>query len=285
MGFNRLKKYGELVMFSHTLFSLPFGLTAMIWAADGLPPIGDFFWIILALFGARNGANAFNRIADRNIDKKNRRTKDRHLATGEVRVHEAYGVMIFCFIIMAVAAFMLNTFCLVLLPFAIGIFIIYSYSKRFTWLCHFILGIACGGAPVGAWIAITGELSIIPIILGAAVCFWVTGFDIIYATQDIEFDRKEGLFSIPARFGLNTALWIARISHGICIICLLIIYYLMPRGLIFIMGISIIAILLIIEHYNVVPENKSRMVFASYHMNQVVSVAFLVFAMLDFWIR
>lgn len=284
MIFSKLKKYGELVMFSHTLFSLPFGLIAMIWAADGIPAIGDFFWILMALFGARNGANAFNRIADRTIDKKNGRTMDRHLATGEVKIYEAYGVMVFCFILMAVAAYMLNTLCLILLPFAIAIFVIYSYSKRFTWLCHFILGTACGGAPVGAWIAVTGEISVIPLIVGAVVCFWVAGFDIIYATQDIEFDRREGLYSIPAKFGLKKALWIARSSHVLCLICLLTIYLLMPRGLFFLVGIIVIAVLIFMEHYNVVPENKNRMIFASYHMNQVVSVTFFIFTMLDFWI-
>lgn len=284
MVFNRLKKYGELVMFSHTLFSLPFGLIGMIWAADGIPQILDLLWILVALFGARNGANAFNRIADRHIDKKNTRTKDRHLATGEVKVFEAYIIMLVCFFLMAIAAYMLNPLCLILLPFAIAIFVFYAYSKRFTWLCHFILGTACGGAPVGAWIAVTGEIHIMPLILGAAVCFWVAGFDVIYATQDIEFDRKEGLYSIPARFGFKKALWMARASHVMCILCLVVIYIFMPRGIFFGVGIISTVILLFIEHYNVVPENKNRMIFASYHMNQVLSVVFFLFAMLDFWV-
>lgn len=285
MVFKKLKKYGELVMFSHTLFSLPFGLIAMIWAANGIPSIEVFFWILIALFGARNGANAFNRIADKDIDKKNARTKDRHLATGELKVFEAYSVMIVCFLLLAIAAYMLNLLCLILLPFAIGIFIIYSYSKRFTWLCHFILGIACGGAPVGAWIAITGELSIMPLILGAAVCFWVAGFDIIYATQDIEFDQKEGLYSVPAKFGLKKGLWIARTSHIICIICFVVIYLFMPRGIFFLIGIIALSGLLIIEHYNIVPENKNKMIFKSYRINQLVSIVFFTFAMIDFWVN
>jgi len=282
MVFDRLKKYGEMVMFSHTLFSLPFGMIAMVWAADGIPGLRIFFWILVALFGARNGANAFNRIADRKIDKKNERTKDRHLATGEIKLYEAYGVTILCFLLMAFAAYMLNLTCLLLLPFAIAIFIIYSYSKRFTWLCHFILGVACGGAPVGAWLAVTGSITFMPLILGAAVCFWIAGFDIIYATQDIEFDRKEGLHSVPAQFGLKKALWIARAAHLMCILCLFAIYILMPRGIFFLIGIVVAAMLLCIEHYNVVPENKNKMIFASYHMNQVVSIVFFVFAMLDF---
>ncbi len=283
MVFDKLKKYGELVMFSHTLFSLPFGLTAMLWAADGLPELRVFFWILVALFGARNGANAFNRIADRHIDQRNERTKDRHLPSGSVRVYEAYGITALCFLLMAFAAYMLNLTCLILLPFAIVLFIFYSYSKRFTWLCHFILGTACGGAPVGAWIAVTGGITFMPLFLGAAVCFWVAGFDIIYATQDIEFGRKEGLCSIPARFGLKNALWMARASHAMHILCLLAIYILMPRGIFFLMGIIVSVILLCMEHYNVIPENKNKMIFASYHINQVLSVVFFIFAMIDFW--
>jgi 4-hydroxybenzoate polyprenyltransferase len=283
MVFEKLKKYSELVMFSHTLFSLPFGLMAMFWAAGGMPEPMVFVWILVALFGARNGANAFNRIADRFIDVKNERTKDRHLATGSLKVAEAYGVTIFCFLLMAFAAYQLNLICLLLLPFAIAIFIIYSYSKRFTWLCHFILGTACGGAPVGAWLAVTGGVNFITILLGAAVCFWVAGFDIIYATQDIEFDRKERLHSVPARFGLKNALWISRASHVMCILCFLAIYILMPRGIFFLIGILVSAILLCVEHYNVIPENKGKMIFASYHINQVLSIVLFIFAMIDFW--
>lgn len=285
MVLTKLKKYGEMVMFSHTLFSLPFGLIAMLWAANGIPDLKIFFWILVALFGARNGANAFNRIADRFIDKKNERTKDRHLATGEIKLFEAYGVTIVCFLLMAFAAYMLNLTCLILLPFAIGIFVVYSYSKRFTWICHFILGTACGGAPVGAWIAVTGGINFITLLLGATVCFWVAGFDILYATQDIEFDRKEGLYSVPARFGLKNALWIARASHVMCILCLIAIAVIMPRGIFFVIGIIAIILLLCIEHYNVIPENKNKMIFASYHMNQVVSVVFFIFAMFDFFVK
>ncbi len=283
MVFDKLKKYGELVMFSHTVFSLPFGLLAMLWAADGIPELRVFFWILVALFGARNGANAFNRIADRFIDQKNERTRDRHLPTGQVKLFEAVIITALCFGLMAAAAYMLNLTCLILLPFAIALFIFYSYSKRITWLCHFILGTACGGAPVGAWIAVTGGITFMPLFLGAAVCFWVAGFDIIYATQDIEFDRKEGLYSVPARFGLKNALWIARASHAMHILCLLAVYILMPRGIFFLAGIIVSAVLLCVEHYNVIPENKNKMIFASYHINQILSVVFFIFAMIDFW--
>lgn len=270
-------------MFSHTVFSLPFGMISMLWAAEGIPNIRVFVYIFAALVFARNGANAFNRIADVKLDARNERTAGRPLQTGRVKLAEARGITVLCFAMLAFCAYKLNTLCLIMLPFAIFIFIFYSYTKRFTWLCHYILGLACGGAPVGAWIAVTGKFALIPFALGAAVCFWVAGFDIIYATQDIEFDRKENLHSVPARFGLVPALWIARFSHLIAVFFLLVPYVLMPeRTLVYLAGVASTAVLLVIEHYNVAPENKSKMIFASYHINQIVSVVFFLFASADF---
>ncbi|MDP4152366.1 MAG: 4-hydroxybenzoate octaprenyltransferase [Bacillota bacterium] len=284
MVFNKLKEYGGLVMFSHTVFSLPFGLMAMIWAANGLPELRVFFWILIALIGARNGANAFNRIADRDIDKKNERTKERHLPAGKVKLSEAYGVMIFCFAILALAAYELNILCLILLPFAIALFIFYSYTKRITWLCHYILGAACGGAPVGAWIAVTGKITFPSLLLGAAVCMWVAGFDILYATQDIDFDRQEGLHSIPAKFGLNGARIIAALSHIAAVLLLLIFCFALKRGVFYILGLAVVSMLLFIEHKGVKPENRSRMNFIAYHINQLVSIIFFIFALTDFFV-
>jgi len=186
MVLKKLKSYGELVMFSHTLFSLPFALIAMIWAANGLPSGVTIFWILIALAGARNGANALNRIVDKDIDKKNPRTANRHLPKGLVKDYEVWVIVSLCFLIFVFAAYKLNPLCFMLSPVALFLFIIYSYTKRFTWICHIILGITCGGAPVGAWIAVTGNFALTPIILGAIVTLWVAGFDIIYATQDIE---------------------------------------------------------------------------------------------------
>lgn len=278
----RLQSYGKLVMFSHTIFSLPFGLIAMIWAAEGIPSLRTFVYILIALVCARNAANAFNRIADRKIDAKNDRTADRPLPRGKVDLKEAWAITIFCFAALAFCAWQLNMLCLALLPLAIFIFVFYSYTKRFTWLCHFILGLACGGAPVGAWAAVTGSLEFLPFALGGAVCFWVAGFDIIYATQDIEFDRREGLQSIPARFGLNGALWIARFSHAAAIGCLLFIFLLQPVGVLYFLGVAVVAVLLIIEHMSIRPKNRKKMNFVTYNMNQIVSVTFFIFAMLDF---
>ncbi|MBU3091984.1 putative 4-hydroxybenzoate polyprenyltransferase [Clostridium sp. CF011] len=284
MVLKKLKKYGELVMFSHTLFSLPFALIAMIWAADGLPSGPTIFWILIALIGARNGANALNRIVDKDIDKKNPRTASRHLPKGIVKDHEVWGIIILCFSIFILAAYELNDLCFLLSPVALFLFIIYSYTKRFTWICHIILGITCGGAPVGAWLAVTGKFALTPIILGAVVTLWVAGFDIIYATQDIDFDRKAGLFSIPAKFGLKGALYISTLFHFIMILLLFSLYFIMHTGLIYLFGIFISAILLALEHYIVSPTNEKKMKIASYHINQVVSVLIFVFTVLDMFI-
>lgn len=284
MVLKKLKSYGELVMFSHTLFSLPFALIAMIWAAEGLPSAATIFWILIALMGARNGANALNRIVDKDIDKKNIRTANRHLPKGIVKNYEAFGIVIFCFSIFIFAAYKLNVLCFMLSPVALFLFVIYSYTKRFTWMCHMVLGITCGGAPVGAWLAVTGEFALTPIVLGAVVTLWIAGFDIIYATQDIDFDRKTGLFSIPARFGLKGALYISTLFHFIMIVLLISLYFIMHLGWIYLFGILISSILLALEHYIVSPSNEKKMRIASYNINQVVSVLILVFTMLDFFI-
>ncbi|MBK5241894.1 MAG: UbiA family prenyltransferase [Clostridium sp.] len=284
MVLKKIKSYGELVMFSHSLFSLPFALIAMIWAADGLPSAATIFWILVALMGARNGANALNRIVDKDIDRKNPRTANRHMPKGEVKSYEAFGIVLLCFSIFILAAYELNPLCFVLSPVALFLFIIYSYTKRFTWICHIVLGVTCAGAPVGAWLAVTGEFGIAPIILGAVVTLWVAGFDIIYATQDIEFDRKSGLFSIPAKFGLKGSLYISSLFHFITILLLISLYFIMHLGLIYLFGILISAILLALEHYIVSPSNEKKMKLASYNINQVVSVLIFVFTVLDFFI-
>lgn len=285
MVFQRIRTYGELVMFSHTLFSLPFALIGMLWAADGLPSIEIIFWILIALIGARNGANALNRWVDKDIDKKNPRTAHRHMPRGIVKGYEVFGITIFCFAIFILAAYKLNPLCFRLTPVALFLFIIYSYTKRFTWACHIVLGIACAGAPVGAWLAVTGEFALPPFILGAVVALWVAGFDIIYGTQDINFDRQNGLFSIPARFGLSGGLFIARGFHFIMILLLIVLYFVMDMSWIYLIGIFISAFLLGIEHYIVSPSNEKKMKIASYNINQIVSPLILLFTILDMYLK
>lgn len=285
MVFNKVKKYFELVMFSHTLFSLPFGLVAMFWAAGGLPPLRTFFWILVALAGARNGANALNRIIDRNIDAKNPRTAERHMPRGAVKMKEAVLIVVICFALLTLAAFMLNPLCVLLLPLAIFMFFAYSFTKRFTWACHIALGVACGGAPVGAWIAVTGSIGWPSLVLGVVVTLWVAGFDIIYGTQDVGFDRDEGLFSIPAVFGIEAALVISTLFHIGVVVLLFYLYYLMHMGWFYLAGLAVITLLLAAEHLLVKPTRLNSVKIASYGINQIVSVVFLIFTTLDIFMR
>jgi 4-hydroxybenzoate polyprenyltransferase len=281
MVLKKIRTYGELVMFSHTLFSLPFALISMVWAAKGLPSLDTVLWILVALIGARNGANALNRIVDKDIDKKNPRTTNRHMPKGIVKEYEAWSIVIFCFIIFIFAAYKLNPLCFMLTPAALLLFFTYSYTKRFTWACHIVLGIACAGAPVGAWLAVTGKFAFPPFILAAIVTLWVSGFDIIYGTQDIDFDRQNGLFSIPARFGLNYALFISSMFHLVMVLLLFSLYFIMNMGWIYLAGIFISAVLLILEHYIVSPANEKKMKIASYNINQIVSMIIMLFSLLD----
>lgn len=281
---NRLKTYGELVMFSHTLFSLPFALIAMFLAAKGLPSLWVTFWILVALFAGRNGANALNRYVDADYDAKNPRTQGRHIPSGKVKPKEALYITFFCYVLFVIAAAELNPLCLWLSPVALALFTLYSYTKRFTWLCHVILGVTCAGAPVGAWIAVTGQLAFEPLVIAAIVTLWVAGFDILYGTQDIDFDRTVGLYSIPAQFGLRGALWIARSFHLIMWLLLIALDLMTPLGFAFKVGVIISGLLLVFEHYMVDPTHKGKMNIASYHINQVISVLLLSVSVLDIFI-
>lgn len=284
MVFEKLKTYGSLVMFSHTLFSLPFAMVSMLWAVGGIPSFRTFFWILIALAGARNGANALNRLIDKNIDAKNPRTAKRHLPSGTVKTGEVLGIIVLCFGLYLLAAFMLNPLCVILSPLPVILFLIYSYTKRFTWACHLVLGIACGGAPVGAWIAAKGNIGWPSLVLGAVVTLWIAGFDIIYAVQDVNFDRDEDLFSVPAVFGVKKALIISALFHAAAVSMLLYLYFYLGLGTFYILGIIIIVSLLAIEHIMVTPGNMRHVKIASYSINQIVSVVFLIFSAADTFI-
>ncbi len=285
----KLKTYGELVMFSHTLFSLPFAMISMLLAAGGLPKLAILFWILVALFAGRNGANALNRYVDADFDAKNPRTQSRHIPAGKVKRREALLITAFCYVLFIIAAANINSLCLWLSPVALLLFTLYSYTKRFTWLCHLILGITCAGAPVGAWLAIRASFDLVPFVLAAIVALWVAGFDIIYGTQDIDFDRAEGLFSIPARFGYRGALWISRGLHLVMWLLLLTLPLLtLPQmtklGFIYLSGVIISGFLLILEHYMVDPAHLHKMNIASYHINQIISVLLLTVTALDVFV-
>ncbi len=271
----KIKSYGELVMFSHTLFSLPFALISMLIAANGIPEARLIFWILTCLIAGRNGANALNRYVDAEYDLKNPRTRNRHIPAGLVKKNEALYLTLFCYLVFVVGAYNINNICFYLSPLALALFTLYSYTKRFTWLCHVILGITCAGAPVGAWLAVRGQINIEPIAIAAVVSFWVAGFDIIYGTQDIEFDLKEGLFSIPAKFGYQGALWISRVLHTAMWFVLLGLYFITPLGKAYFIAVFLSGALLVVEHIMVDPKSTLKMNIASYHINQLISVLLL----------
>lgn len=281
---NRLRTYGELVMFSHTLFSLPFALMAMFLAAEGVPAGRLVFWIMVCLFAGRNGANALNRYVDAEFDAKNPRTRGRHIPAGLVRKREALYITAACYAVFVFGAYNINSLCFWLSPVALALFTLYSYTKRFTWACHVILGITCAGAPVGAWLAVRGGFGLVPFALAAVVSLWVAGFDIIYGTQDIDFDRQTGLYSIPARFGYRGALWISRAMHFVMWLILLGLYFITPWSGFYLAGVLGSGVLLVIEHVLVDPKSRFKMNIASYHINQVISVLLLLTSTIDVFI-
>ncbi len=282
---NKLKEYGKLVMFSHTIFSFSFALVSMVIAAKGLPQIFTLIWIVVCFMGARTGANAINRVIDAEIDARNPRTAGRQIPKGEIKKREVIVLTAICFLVMLFGAYKLNWICLALSPVALFLLIIYSYTKRFTYLCHLILGVTCACAPVGAWLAVTGEFALVPLMMGAANTLWVAGFDIIYGSQDYEFDRANGLNSIPAKFGVRNALLIAMFFHIITLFCLLAIGVLVPQlGIIYCIGLAVIAGLFVVEYKMVSPTNLTNVNIASYNVNQLVSIVLLVFGLLDAFI-
>ncbi|CAM2077349.1 MAG: UbiA-like polyprenyltransferase [uncultured Clostridium sp.] len=280
--FKKINDYGVLVMFSHTIFSLSFALISMLLAGEGKLKPMVIFWILVAFMGARTGANALNRVIDAEIDARNPRTATRQLPQGLMNKKEILIFVAICFGIMVFAAWKLNTICLILSPIALFLMIIYSYTKRFTWMCHLVLGVTSAAAPVGAWLAVTGKISLIPLVMGAANTLWVAGFDIIYGAQDYDFDTKNGIHSIPARFGVENALKISSVFHILAVIFLFIVGVLSPElGIIYYIGLSINIVLFIIQHKMISADNLKNVKIASYSINQVISIVFLLSGLID----
>jgi 4-hydroxybenzoate polyprenyltransferase len=221
----------EMIKFEHTLFALPFAFLGMVLAADGWPPWPTVGWIALAMVGARSAAMGFNRLADRRLDAENPRTAGRALPRGRVSA-PAVGLFVAASAaLLLVAAWRLNPLALALSPVALAVLFGYSYTKRFTWLSHLILGLALAGAPLGAWIAVRGDVAPTPFVLAAAVLLWVAGFDVLYALQDRDFDRRRGLFSVPVRFGVRGALWVSGGLHAAMLALLALLPRVYPPGL------------------------------------------------------
>jgi 4-hydroxybenzoate polyprenyltransferase len=271
----------EMIKFSHTVFALPFAFMGAILSAKGIPSLNKIFWILIAMICARSAAMFLNRLIDWRIDALNPRTKDRAIPKGLVTPVQTVIFIIAFFVVFFFAAYMLNELCFKLAPIASGILILYSYTKRFTWLSHFVLGIALSMAPIGAWIAVKGEFELPAFMLGLAVVFWLAGFDILYALQDIEFDKKMGLYSIPRFLGIKKSLWVSRGFHFLMVIFLLLLYPAMGLGKFYLIGIIAAAGLLIYEHSLIREHDLSKINIAFFNANAYVSLCIFVFTLID----
>jgi 4-hydroxybenzoate polyprenyltransferase len=279
-----------MIKFEHSVFALPFALTGALLAwRDADPPRAGTWsklaWIVLAMVAARSVAMAFNRVLDADIDGRNPRTKGRHLPAGLLSHPFAWGFIAFWAVVFFVAAAALNPLCLKLAPVALSIVMLYSYTKRFTSMAHFVLGFSLGIAPAAAWIAMRGALDTRILWLTAAVTLWTAGFDIIYACQDYAFDVHAGLHSIPRRLGIAGALWISRLLHVGMLICLLLLVRSFDLGPIAWAGIVAVAGVLAWEHRLVRADDLSRIDAAFFTMNGYVSVIFFVFWAADIFLR
>lgn len=271
-------------MFSHSIFSFSFAVLAALTAAKGFPEPADAVLIVAAFLGGRTCANALNRVIDRSIDAKNPRTATRHIPAGIVGVREALGVALVSFAVLAAAAFLLNPLCAALLPVAGALFVLYSYTKRFTWLCHAVLGIVCAGAPAGAWIAVRGRIDWPALLLAAANAAWVGGFDVVYAIQDTEFDRAYGVRSIPARFGAGAALVLAGSAHAFAVAALAAFGLAVGLGAAYFASVALVALMLAWAMALASRDYARNTLFASYSANQVVSCILLAGSAVEFGI-
>ena len=278
---SRIRTVLEMIKFEHSVFALPFALTGALLAAratqHGWPTLRQILWIVVAMVAARSAAMTINRIADLRYDKENPRTRMRALATGALSVSFAWIFTLVAVVVFFLAAWQLNPLALKLAPLAIAILFFYSFTKRFTSWSHLFLGFALGISPAAAWIAITGSLDWRMLILCAAVTLWVGGFDVLYACQDVDFDRQSGLYSIPKRFGIANALWIARVMHvGVV---LLLAWLAASFGLPWPAwaGIVVVAALLAYEHSLVKANDLSKLNAAFFTVNGYISMLFLLF--------
>ncbi len=289
-GFSRIalpmlrsfRLFSDLVKLEHTIFALPFAYIGCLMAADGHASLVSWGWVTLAMVAARTAGMTLNRLIDRNIDARNPRTRDRALPAGRVSVGPARWVALASLALLFYSAWHCNPLALALSPIAVGLLVAYSYLKRFTSYAHFGIGLVLACAPVGGWVAVRGELGAVPLCLGAGVLAWVAGFDVLYACLDVDFDRTEGLHSIPARRGTAYAFRLARLLHVGSILAIAVAGHLLGLGPVYFVGVGVAGALLVYEHSLVTPHDLSRMDQAFFTMNGWVSVTLLVFTWLSY---
>jgi len=279
----RIGIFLEMIKFAHTVFALPFAFTGALLAAGGIPSLGKLFWITMAMAGARTTAMGLNRLIDAGIDARNPRTSGRAIPAGLLGKGTVCFFVIISVMLMIFAAARLNPLCFRLSPIALFFLALYSYCKRFTSMAHLVLGLCLGAAPVGAWIAIRGTIELPVVLLGLAVLFWVAGFDILYALQDLEFDRREGLHSIPVKLGVSGSLWLARSFSLIMVVLLVAVYALLPVGGYFLAGIAASSLLLSYEHWLLRDGDLRRLDMAFFTMNGYISVIIFVATLIDMY--
>jgi len=270
--FGRITVFLEMIKFSHTIFALPFALTGALLAAGGIPSGEKIFWIVMAMVGARTAAMGLNRLIDAEIDGRNPRTRGRAIPAGLLGKGTVAGFIVLSILLLLYAAARLNPLCLKLAPVALFFLGLYSYCKRFTALAHIVLGLCLGAAPVGAWIAVRGEVSPAPVLLGLAVLFWVAGFDILYALQDLEFDRQAGLHSVPVMLGVSGSLRLSRIFSVVMVALLIVVHLLLQAGPFFLAGIVLAALLLAYEQWLLRDGDLSKLDMAFFTMNGYISI-------------
>ncbi len=281
MIFRKIKIILDMIKFEHTVFMLPFAIMSAFIAADGLPTLDKLGWILVAMVGARSCAMAFNRLADAEIDKANPRTAMRAIPAGLIAKGAVWRFTLISAALLVFAAYNLNRLAFALSPVALVVIMGYSYTKHFTSLSHLWLGISLSIAPIGAWIAIKGQFDWTPMLLGLAVLLWTAGFDIIYACQDFDFDRKHRLYSIPAKFGIRPALWISSALHVVMVAILIGVTLLTDLGVVYLVGVGVVIVILSYEHAIVKPNDFSRVNLAFFTLNGMVSLVLMALSVVD----
>ncbi len=286
---NGVKNYLSLVKFSHTIFALPFAFIGFVLGAQYLQNQQiefehielKFFLVLVCMVTARSAAMAFNRYLDRHFDKLNPRTAIREIPSGIIKAEKALLFIIMNVVLFITATFFINTICFYLSPIALFVILFYSYTKRFTFLCHLVLGIGLSLAPIGAFLAVTGVFNMVPLLFSFAVVFWVSGFDIIYALQDIEFDKSQSLYSIPSYWGLSKALNIARALHVICAGFVIAAFFLGGFHIVYLGGLFVFIGMLIYQHSIVKPHDLRKVNIAFMTANGIASIVFSIFVIAD----
>jgi 4-hydroxybenzoate polyprenyltransferase len=274
----------RMIKWEHTVFALPFALLSLLVAAEGAPAWSTLGWVLVAMVGARSTAMAFNRLVDHRIDAANPRTEMRELPSGALRRGPVIAFTLVTAAVFVFAAAMLNPLCLALSPVALAIVWFYSLTKRFTAASHFFLGLALGVAPIGAWLAVRGSFDTFPLVLAAAVNLWVAGFDILYACQDLDFDRSMGLHSVPASIGHRAARWVARVVHLGAVAAWVVAFRLAGFELVALVGVAMVAALLLYEHWLVRGGDLRRIDRAFFEVNSWVGMVLLGFALADLYL-